>query len=77
MINNALLVTVRNRPFVTIAIHQSEFLTIDQILGRYAELVDIPREYMEGQWITCLDLTNMDNGHLALMPFAKNPWNNT
>lgn len=76
MIKNALLITVRNCPFVAIAVHESEFLTIDQILDHYAELVELPRENMNGYWITFLDITHTHNGHVALMPFAKNPWKN-
>lgn len=71
---NAVTIFHDNDLVTTIVIHQTEFLSLSEILDRYAEFGGFERKKLTGCFTNVIDITDCSNGHAPLVGYAKNPW---
>lgn len=72
---NAISISFGKEHLVTLLVHEIEFLSLSQILDKYAEWSGIERSKLTGDWTNVIDITSASNGVALRTGYAKNDWN--
>lgn len=70
--NNAFLVYYNDEPFITLLIPTPCYLSITQLLDKYAKIMGLNRSALSGCYIKCIDISDMSDG-LTRHPSPKYP----